>query len=77
MSPKALIGRIDWSSVGPNTLSWLLALLSIGLIALGIGLIFVPAGIIAAGLGGVWLQSRLFTAPEPEPEEPTMDNRRR
>ena len=41
-------------------LSGLLAVLAVGLIAWGVGLIYGPAGVIAAGLGCIALQWQFF-----------------
>lgn len=56
---KTLVPRISagaLSSLG----SGLLAVAAVGLIALGIGLIYFPAGVIAAGLGLIALQWQFF-----------------
>lgn len=74
MSPKTFIGKINWSSVGANGLSGLLGFAAIALIALGIGMIFLPAGVIAAGIGCIALQWLFFGGSEPAVPE---DNRRR
>jgi hypothetical protein len=42
-----------------------LALAAIALVALGIGLIYLPAGVIAAGLGCAVLQWQLFGGTDP------------
>lgn len=74
MSPKTFIGRINWASLGPNALSGLLGLAAIALIALGIGMIYLPAGVIAAGVGCIALQWLWLGGSESAHPE---DNRRR
>lgn len=46
--------------VGATITSGLLALAAVALVALGIGMIYVPAGVIAAGLGCAVLQWQFF-----------------
>jgi hypothetical protein len=41
-------------------MSGLLALASVALVALGIGMIYVPAGVIASGVGAAVLQWQFF-----------------
>ena len=74
MTPKTFIGRINWASFGANTLSGVLGLAAIALIALGVGMIFLPAGIITAGVGCVLLQWQWFGGGD---DSPVPDNRRR
>lgn len=45
-------------------MSGLLALGAVALVALGIGMIFLPAGVIAAGLGAAVLQWQFFATPQ-------------
>jgi hypothetical protein len=75
VSPKTFIGRINWSSLGPNAASGLLGLAAVALIALGIGMIFLPAGVIAAGVGCIALQWLFFGGSGES--SPPDDNRRR
>lgn len=48
---------------GGTVMSGLLALGAVALIALGIGMIYLPAGVIAAGLGLAVLQWQFFAGP--------------
>ncbi len=72
MSPKTFIGRINWASFSSNAASGLLGLGAIALIALGVGMIFLPAGVIAAGIGCVALQWLFFGGggDENSPDDP-------
>lgn len=45
---------------GASIMSGLLALAAVALVALGIGMIYIPAGVIAAGLGAAVLQWQFF-----------------
>lgn len=45
---------------GSTIMSGLLALAAVALVALGIGMIYLPAGVIAAGLGAAVLQWQFF-----------------
>lgn len=56
---KTLLPRVSAQALGA-TLSALLALVAVALIAFGISLIYVPAGIIAAGIGCLALQYQFF-----------------
>lgn len=47
---------------GASVMSGLLALAAVALVALGIGMIFLPAGVIGAGLGAAVLQWQFFGA---------------
>lgn len=47
---------------GSTIMSGLLALAAVALVALGIGMIYLPAGVIAAGLGAAVLQWQFFSA---------------
>lgn len=58
-TPRTLLPKMtssQWSSAGAA----FLALAAVALIALGIGMIYVPAGVIAAGLGLLALQYQFF-----------------
>lgn len=56
---RTLLPKLQPGALGP-LISGLLALAAVGLIALGIGLIYFPAGVIAAGLGAAVLQWQFF-----------------
>lgn len=73
MSRKTFIGRINWASFSSSAASALLGLAAIALIALGIGMIFLPAGVIAAGVGCVALQWLFFGGSDDS--SPTVDRR--
>lgn len=73
MSRKTFIGRINWASVGASAGSGLLGVLTVALIALGIGMIFLPAGVIASGVGCFALQWLFFGGDDDSP--PAVDRR--
>lgn len=57
---KTLLPKLRPGAAGP-IMSGLLAVAAVGLVAFGIGMIFVPAGVIAAGLGAAVLQWQFFS----------------
>lgn len=56
---RTLLPKLN-PGAGSAIMSGLLALGAVALVALGIGMIFLPAGVIAAGLGLVALQWQFF-----------------
>lgn len=56
---RTLLPKLSPGS-GSAVMSGFMALLAVALIALGVGLIYLPAGVIAAGLGAAVLQWQFF-----------------
>lgn len=56
---RTLLPRFPPGAAGP-VMSGLMALGAVALIALGVGMIYIPAGVITAGLGLVALQWQFF-----------------
>lgn len=56
---RTLLPRLS-REASASAVSGLLALAAVGLVALGVGMIFVPAGVITAGLGAAVLQWQFF-----------------
>jgi hypothetical protein len=57
---KTLLPKLAPGAAG-SIMSGLLALAAVALVALGIGMIYIPAGVIAAGLGAAVLQWQFFS----------------
>lgn len=57
---KTLLPKLAPGAAGP-IMSGLLAVAAVALVALGVGLIFMPAGVITAGLGAAVLQWQFFS----------------
>ena len=57
---KTLLPRLP-PGVSGAIMSALLALGAVALIAVGVGMIFLPAGVITAGVGIAWLQWFFFS----------------
>ena len=56
---KTLLPKLA-PGAGGSIMSGLLALAAVALVALGIGMIYIPAGVIAAGIGAAVLQWQFF-----------------
>lgn len=56
---RTLLPKISPQAAG-SVMSGLLALSAVALVALGIGMIFIPAGVIAAGVGAAVIQWQFF-----------------
>lgn len=56
---KTLLPKLAPGAAG-SVMSGLLALAAVALVALGIGMIYIPAGVIAAGFGAAVLQWQFF-----------------
>lgn len=56
---RTLLPKLPPGMAG-SLMSGLLALVAVGLIALGVAMIYVPAGVITAGLGAIALQWQFF-----------------
>ena len=59
LNRRTLLPRLPEGAAG-SIMSGFLALAAVALVALGIGMIFLPAGVIAAGVGVAVLQWQFF-----------------